>query len=191
MSSPFRTVDLLWLVAALTVTGCQREDRDYHGPPPPPASVQAGISPTSLHVGGIPRPPPPDPRAAVYERNAYHLSEGKRWYDWYNCYGCHAAGGGDIGPPLMDDQWRYGGSIEQIHASILEGRPNGMPSFYGRMPDTTAWEIAAYVRSMSGNAAKDAASSRGDELQSGEPKTQVDRTPPRSGQSRSDQGSPE
>lgn len=192
MSSPFRTPELLLLTASLlALAGCQREERDYHGPPPPPAAVQAGVSPSSFRAGGTPAPPPHDPRAATYENNAYHINEGKRWYDWYNCYGCHAAGGGDIGPPLMDEPWRYGGSIEQIHASIVEGRPNGMPSFHDRMPDTTAWQIAAYVRSMSGNARKDAVPSRGDELQSGAPKTQVDPTPPRGVQPRSEQGHPQ
>jgi cytochrome c oxidase cbb3-type subunit 3 len=162
---------------ALALGGCQRETRDYHGPQPTGA-VQAGVSPTTLHVGGKPVPVPKDPRAAVYEKNAFHISEGKRYYEWFNCYGCHAAGGGDIGPPLMDDRWRYGGEIEQIHASIVEGRANGMPAFGGRIPDQQIWEIAAYVRSMGGNVAKDASFSRGDEMQAGEPKIQVDPTPP-------------
>ena len=54
----------------------------------------------------------------------------------------------------MDEEWRYGGSIEQIHASIVQGRPNGMPSFRGKVPDDQVWEIAAYVRSLSGNVPK-------------------------------------
>ena len=180
MSSPFPRPRPLLLVAGavLALSACSRETRDYNAPPPP-AAPQAGISPTSLHAGGVPLAPPHDPRAAIYEGNAYHLSEGKRWYEWYNCYGCHAAGGGDIGPPLMDDRWRYGGEIEQIHASIIEGRPNGMPSFRDRIPDNQVWEIAAYIRSMGGNVPKDAASSRGDEIQTGEPKTQINPTPVR------------
>jgi cytochrome c oxidase cbb3-type subunit 3 len=160
------------------LAACQRETRDYYGPPPP-SGPQAGVSPTSFHVGGVPVPPARDPRAAAYENNAYHLSEGKRWYDWYNCYGCHATGGGDIGPPFIDDEWRYGGTIEQIHASIVEGRANGMPAFRDKIPDAQVWELSAYIRSMAGNADKLAASSRGDEMQSGEPKTQVDKTPPK------------
>ena len=59
-----------------------------------------------------------------------------------------------IGPALMDADWRYGGSIEQIHASIAQGRPNGMPSFRDKIPDDQIWEIAAYVRTLSGNAPK-------------------------------------
>ena len=34
-----------------------------------------------------------------------------------------------MGPALMDDEWRYGGRIDQIAATIMEGRPGGMPSF--------------------------------------------------------------
>ncbi|MDB5451937.1 MAG: cytochrome c class [Caulobacteraceae bacterium] len=178
MSSPCRTASALALGPVLALCACQRETRDYHGPAPS-VSAQAGVSPTTLHVGGAPQPSAKDPGAAVYEKNAFHISEGKRYYEWFNCYGCHAAGGGDIGPPLMDADWRYGGEIEQIHASIVEGRPNGMPGFGGRIPDQQVWEIAAYIRSMGGNVAKDAAPSRGDEMQTGEPKVQIDPTPPR------------
>jgi cytochrome c oxidase cbb3-type subunit 3 len=178
MSSPCRRRSALLAaaVAAALVAGCEREDRDYHGPPPPPSS-QAGVSPSDLAAGGRQLAPPQDARTAVYEKNAFHIGEGKRYYEWYNCYGCHAAGGGDIGPPLMDDKWLYGGSIAQIHASIAEGRPNGMPSFRDKIPDNQVWEIAAYVRSMGGDVAKDAAPSRGDELQSTLAKTQVKPTP--------------
>ena len=79
------------------------------------------------------------------------MSQGKQLFTWFNCTGCHANGGGGSGPPLMDDNWIYGGSIENIVATIREGRPNGMPSFRGRIPDDQIWEIAAYVRSMGGN----------------------------------------
>jgi cytochrome c oxidase cbb3-type subunit 3 len=75
-------------------------------------------------------------------------------YKAFNCNGCHAAGGGGIGPALMDAEWRYGGSIEQIHATIAQGRPNGMPSFRGKVPDDQIWQVAAYVRTLSGNAPK-------------------------------------
>jgi cytochrome c oxidase cbb3-type subunit 3 len=190
MSLRFPRPEPVALAVLLAVGGCQREDRDYRGPPPPGPAAQPGVSPTLLHVGGQPSAPPNDRRARLYENNAWHISEGKKWYDGYNCYGCHAAGGGDIGPPLMDDRWRYGGTIEQIHASIVQGRPNGMPSFYQKMPDETVWEIAAYVRSMSGNVDKNAASSRGDEIRTGEPRNQVDPAPPRADQPVAQQGLP-
>ena len=85
-----------------------------------------------------------------YQENAWGISEGKRLFTQFNCVGCHANGGGGIGPPLMDDEWIYGHRADQIFRAILEGRPNGMPSFAGRIPDYQIWEIAAYVRSMGG-----------------------------------------
>jgi cytochrome c oxidase cbb3-type subunit 3 len=162
-------------MSTLALAACERENRAFHESPATPAEV----SPTDFRVGGSPMPVAKDPVAARYEQNAFHVGEGKRYYDWYNCYSCHAAGGGDIGPPLMDDQWRYGGEIEQIHSSIVEGRPNGMPSFRDRIPDQQIWEIAAYVRAMSGNLPKDVPPARGDELNSGPAKTQIEKQPPR------------
>jgi cytochrome c oxidase cbb3-type subunit 3 len=49
----------------------------------------------------------------------------------------------------MDDEWIYGDRLEQIHQTLVEGRPNGMPSWGGKIPDGQLWELAAYVRSMS------------------------------------------
>jgi cytochrome c oxidase cbb3-type subunit 3 len=54
-----------------------------------------------------------------------------------------------MAPDLMDDEWIYGSRLEQIHATIVEGRPNGMPAWGGKIPDQQIWQIAAYVRSMS------------------------------------------
>jgi cytochrome c oxidase cbb3-type subunit 3 len=70
------------------------------------------------------------------ESNAYEVSQGKQWYRWYNCTGCHAQGGGSIGPALMDDQWIYGEQARRhLQARSWNGRPNGMPSFRGRIPE--------------------------------------------------------
>ena len=65
---------------------------------------------------------------------AYDLAEGKRLFSQWNCSGCHANGGGGMGPPLMDRTWIYGSSPESVYSSIVRGRPNGMPSFSGRIP---------------------------------------------------------
>jgi cytochrome c oxidase cbb3-type subunit 3 len=76
--------------------------------------------------------------------------EGAELYRLFHCDGCHGAGGGGgSGPPLIDDRWRYGGEVGQIHASIVEGRPNGMPAFGALIPDRQAWRIAAHVRALS------------------------------------------
>jgi cytochrome c oxidase cbb3-type subunit 3 len=90
-----------------------------------------------------------DPRAAAYYDNAAAVNAGRMLFDGFNCSGCHSNGGGGMGPDLMDDEWIYGGRLEQIHQSIAEGRPNGMPAWGARIPDQQIWQLAAYVRSMS------------------------------------------
>jgi cytochrome c oxidase cbb3-type subunit 3 len=76
-----------------------------------------------------------------------------------------------MGPPLMDDQWRYGGRIDQIAASIAEGRPNGMPAWGSKLTADQIWDLAAYVRSLAGLPSKDAVSSRSESMSAGTPQT--------------------
>ena len=99
-----------------------------------------------------------------FETSAYAVGEGKRLYNAYNCVGCHAQGGGSIGPALMDSEWIYGSRPDQIYSTIVQGRPNGMPSFGGKLPDYQVWELVAYVRSMSGQLPSDVAPSRSDTM---------------------------
>lgn len=151
-------------LAALVLLGsCQREEReigtDQSAVPADPVVVLSPLSP-----GGGRAATPPTETGRDYEGNALHLANGKRLFGWYNCTGCHGNGGGGSGPALMDDVWLYGSAIENIVATIREGRPNGMPSFRGRVTDSEIWELAAYIRSMSGNVPKDAAPSRDDDL---------------------------
>jgi cytochrome c oxidase cbb3-type subunit 3 len=90
-----------------------------------------------------------DARAAAYYNNAEAVNTGKRLFQQFNCSGCHSNGGGGMGPDLMDDVWIYGGRLEQIHQTLVEGRPNGMPSWGGKVPDEQLWQLSAYVRSLS------------------------------------------
>jgi cytochrome c oxidase cbb3-type subunit III len=99
-----------------------------------------------------------------YLGNAEAISTGRRLFDWYNCSGCHSHGGGNIGPALMDEDWLYGGAPENIFSAIIEGRPNGMPSFRGKLNEQEAWQIVAFVQSLSGAAPFDVTPSRDDHL---------------------------
>lgn len=159
--------------------GCERERRDLD-PRPAPAPAQ-GSTQSALDPGSDAPPPSSAPEGAAYENNAYHVNEGQRLFRWFNCNGCHGNGGGNIGPALMDDEWRYGGRIDQIHATIVQGRPNGMPSFRERIPDAQIWQIAAYVRALSGNVPKSAAPSRGETIHATPPLTRTPAQPPKSG----------
>ena len=156
-----RTARLLIVCTTLAlVTACERETRTFTQPPAGGLTVNA-VQLTPLHAGADPaKPPVPN----AYQENAYAMSQGKRLFSAYNCNGCHANGGGGSGPPLMDDVWIYGSDPQNIFATIVEGRPNGMPSFRGRIPDDQLWQLVAYVRSLSGLAPSDAAPSRNDTL---------------------------
>lgn len=115
----------------------------------------------------------------VYAENAWAMAQGKRLYIWFNCNGCHGHGGGGMGPALMDETWIYGHELEEIFATIVQGRPNGMPSFKDRIPEYMVWQIAAYVRSISGLARKDAAPARSDHIQVKPPENTKDPEHPR------------
>jgi cytochrome c oxidase cbb3-type subunit 3 len=145
---------------AFGLTGCEREQRRFR-PTPPTASPEGAVTESPIQPG-----PPVRPVTVknLYEENAYATSEGKRLYNQYNCSGCHFQGGGGIGPPLMDDEWIYGSEPENIFATIVEGRPNGMPSFRGRLSNYQIWQLVAYVRSLSGLTPKAARPGRDDAL---------------------------
>jgi cytochrome c oxidase cbb3-type subunit 3 len=69
----------------------------------------------------------------------------------------------------MDDEWIYGSRAANIFETIVEGRPNGMPAFRGKIPDAQVWQLVAYVQAMSGNAPIDALPGRSDHLSLGTP----------------------
>jgi cytochrome c oxidase cbb3-type subunit III len=152
-------------LAAALGTACDRETRRFVKPltePNPRAQAEAEVP---LQPGEAGRGMRAVAAAGGYdEGNAYEVSQGKRWFRWFNCAGCHAQGGGAMGPPLMDDNWIYGSEPDAIFATIMEGRPNGMPSFRGRIPEAQAWQLVAYVRSLSGLVPTQAAPNRGDSL---------------------------
>ena len=93
------------------------------------------------------------------------ISEGQRLFGWYNCSGCHANGGGGIGPPLIKTEWIYGGEPANIFDTIVKGRPNGMPTWGGRIPEYQIWQIVAYVRSLNNEEPQSATPARTDTIQ--------------------------
>jgi len=69
-----------------------------------------------------------------------------------------------MGPPLNDPEWIYGSDPENIFATVVEGRPNGMPSFRGRIGNAQVWQLVAYVRTLGGLTAKDTWPARADAM---------------------------
>jgi cytochrome c oxidase cbb3-type subunit 3 len=153
----------------VALCACDREERHSRSKPVG-ESIAAGASPDTIFPGGG-VPAPLDAHAALYDNNAPAIAAGQQLFNQMNCVGCHAHGGGGLGPPLMDDKWRYGGRIDQIAATIAEGRPNGMPSWRGKLTEDQIWQLAAYVRTLSGLPSKDAVSSRADAMSGPSPST--------------------
>jgi cytochrome c oxidase cbb3-type subunit III len=158
--SLFAAVAATLTLLAFLLTGCEREERRFREIPPA-ASALPLVTMT-----------PQQPGAAVvevetkhpYGDNAWAVAQGKRLYNWMNCVGCHANGGGGMGPPLMDDRWIYGSDPANIFSTIVEGRPNGMPSFRAKLTNDQIWQLVAYVRELGGFARFDVAPARSDHL---------------------------
>jgi cytochrome c oxidase cbb3-type subunit III len=152
------------LLAALALGACKREVRELRTDPPAAGALN-DVAPMANRINGsLPRILVAE--GSPYETNAYQLGQGKRLYDWFNCKGCHANGGGASGPALSDGWWRYGPDPVSIFLSIRDGRPHGMPGFSTRLTTEQIWQLTGYVRTIGAYAAKTAAPSRNDEMQS-------------------------
>jgi cytochrome c oxidase cbb3-type subunit III len=155
MCSHFRT-EYAGAVLALLVAGvlpllaaCEGRGTAAAAGPPAAPPTTGGVITSALVPGLNHSVSTQDPHAAAYYDNRQAVVDGKRLFGQYNCSGCHSNGGGGMGPSLMSGAWIYGGRLEQIHQTLVEGRPNGMPSWGGKIPDPQLWELAAYVRSLS------------------------------------------
>jgi cytochrome c oxidase cbb3-type subunit 3 len=162
-------------VIAFVWSGCEREARRFSEPGSSGVPADS-IRLSQIQAGSTTSPPPVKNK---YEENAYAVSQGQRLFSAFNCVGCHSHGGGGSGPALMDDKWIYGYQPENIFATIVQGRPNGMPSFAGKIPEAQVWQIVAYVRSMSGLLRSDVAPSRTDHMNAAGPEATRDPEQPR------------
>lgn len=158
-------------LVAIALAGCEREKRHFQSAAPgsiPPGSARnVSIVPgPARHVSAAPGSANASTDSALgpYGHNAYAVSQGQRLFNWYNCSGCHSNGGGGMGPPLMDDKWIYGSGAQNIYESIVQGRPNGMPSWGGRIPDQNIWQLVAYVQSLSALTPSATRSARSDHM---------------------------
>lgn len=140
---PYARMMTLAAVMVVAIGACGKPDAP---PALPPLGTTPAVRTSDLRAGGaspvrrVRNPYADDPRA---------LREGKARYMAMNCSGCHGEyGGGAIGPPLSDNAWIYGSADENIVQSMIQGRPNGMPSYGGTLPESEMWKIAMYVQSL-------------------------------------------
>ncbi len=169
-----KTRVLMTICCAAALVSCKREERGFRVAPPSAEKIETK-SLSDLHPAGSSVAPP---TKNDYRENAYAVSEGEKLFAAYNCVGCHAHGGGGMGPALMDNKWIYGSQPQQIFSTIVEGRPNGMPSFRGKIPDFQVWELVAYVRSMSGLGTSGASPNRSDEMKGPTPPSSMPKQTP-------------
>jgi cytochrome c oxidase cbb3-type subunit 3 len=158
MKAALRAIACVTACVFLLVS-CGREDRS---PTPPSATV---LELQAVQVSRDDRKPR-IPLRPGYKESAYAISQGQQLFSQFNCAGCHAHGGGGMGPALMDSVWLYGSEPADIFTTIVEGRPNGMPSFGGAVTVQQILQLTAYVRTLSGVAPKNATPSRADQLMS-------------------------
>ena len=84
-----------------------------------------------------------------------------------NCAACHGAGGaGVIGlfPNLADDAWLWGGTVQEIEATITNGHYGFMPAFRDTFSDQQLDDVASYVLGLSGHQVDAQAASRGKDI---------------------------
>lgn len=84
-----------------------------------------------------------------------------------NCAACHGSGGGGVAgsyPNLTDDDWLWGGNMEKIHETVVNGRKGFMPAFGAVLKPEQLDDVAEYVLTLSGEAQPSEASERGKEI---------------------------
>ena len=143
-------------VVSTFVTACQRSQGGStaappkHGFPSEEMFDQVPVGHAAGAIGVAPALSTPNP----YHGQAEAIQEGKALYKKMNCAGCHAYdASGNMGPSLIDSDWRYGGLPIQIYKSIHDGRPKGMPAWGDALPPADIWKIVAYIESLGGAAA--------------------------------------
>jgi cytochrome c oxidase cbb3-type subunit 3 len=146
-------LSLLSCVAvAISLSGCKdstKSNADKSADKPAAGNTEPRVALAPFSPGGQKPVVDTNDQGRKIMNDPEQIAAGKQLFSAMNCNGCHFNGGGGIGPPLMDNVWIYGDSIENIAATIREGRPNGMPSFRGFLPEEQIWQVAAYVRSLS------------------------------------------
>lgn len=126
--------------AALFVAACKESSREA---PPVVAAKPVSDLPEPVADRSLPGNP--------YARSVGAVLEGRALFLKYGCSGCHGVGGGGgMGRPLIDDEWKFGSDDKTLFKLIRGEIPQQtMPSVIGKaMSDDEIWEVLVYVRSM-------------------------------------------
>src|SRR5262245_60930771 len=86
-----------------------------------------------------------------FSKSAEAVVEGRKIYLKNGCAGCHGmGGGGGMGKPLIDDEWRFGSDDPTLFKLIRGEIPQQtMPNAIGKtLTDDEIWKVLLYVRSV-------------------------------------------
>ena len=167
MRPQMRARCLVMFCGACAVAGCQRgsvEGSDTAGTVATSGSLEQTATSTLFVAGdslrliehpenlsvGFPSQLKPLLVTNPFEGDKRAIGVGGQLFVGYNCLDCHGAeGSGATGPSFQDGRWHFGGSPGEVFESIYQGRPDGMPSWGGRISNDQIWMLTAYVRSLS------------------------------------------
>jgi len=164
-NSRARSATIAWLGMLCLVAACSRETESGRdttavsssAPAEQPAVSHLVVAGDSLrfmqHDENLPAGFPSQVKPVLirnpYEGDENAAATGGKLFIAYNCLDCHGAeGSGAMGPSFQDGRWHFGGAPGEVFESIYEGRPDGMPSWGGRITDDQIWMLTAYVRSL-------------------------------------------
>ncbi|HET7500175.1 MAG TPA: c-type cytochrome [Kofleriaceae bacterium] len=86
-----------------------------------------------------------------FSKSAEAVIEGRKIYLKNGCSGCHGmGGGGGMGKPLIDDEWKFGSDDPTLFKLIRGEIPQQtMPNAIGKaLTDDEVWKVLLYVRSV-------------------------------------------
>jgi len=88
---------------------------------------------------------------AAMTKDASVVALGKQVFG-QNCAACHRAdAGGQIDPNLADDYWLHGGTLEQIHKTVVDGvLEKGMPPWGKVLKPNQLDAVVAYIYTLRG-----------------------------------------
>jgi mono/diheme cytochrome c family protein len=136
-------VHLVW--GGLLLAGCQDASSKDDGKKAAPAAKVVVLG--ADNPGGNP-----------FAKSVEAVLDGRKIYLTNGCAGCHGmGGGGGMGKPLIDDEWKFGSDDKTLFKLIRGEVPNQtMPNAIGKnLTDEEVWKVLIYVRSVyAGDASK-------------------------------------
>ena len=121
--------------AVLLIAGCKDSSKQQEGAKAGSASNEA-VADRSL-------------KGNPFAKSVQAVVDGKRLYLKNGCSGCHGVGGGGgMGKPLIDDEWKFGSDDQTLFKLIRGEIPNQtMPNVFGKsLTEDETWKLLMYVR---------------------------------------------